>query len=108
MPTQDRQLTATLAPVLLLAAVGVVIAAQLLPAVPIAAAIALAGWGSALALAPRRAAFLLAAVVYAPIVTIAIASQIDAASAHGLWRQFIAAVDAGAAFALLIQLARRV
>jgi hypothetical protein len=108
MSTQHRQLTATLAPALLLIAIGVVILAQLAPAIPIAAAISLAGWGSALALSPRRGAFLLAAIVYAPIVTFAIASQIDAASTHSLWRQFIAAVDAGAAFALLFQLARRV
>jgi hypothetical protein len=97
-----------LAPLLLLAAVGVVLAAQWASAVPIAAAVALAGWGSALALVRRRERFLLAAVVYAPLVLLAIGAQLDAAGrSESLFREFLAAVDAGAAGALVFQLGRR-
>lgn len=108
MSPRERQLTVhTLAPLLLLAAIGVVIVAQLWHAVPTAAAIALAGWGTALAMSPRQGRFLLAAIVYVPLVTLAIAAQLDAASAGSLLRQFVAAVDSGAAAALMVLLLRR-
>jgi hypothetical protein len=108
MPSRQRQLAVpTLAPALLLVAVGVVIVAQLWHVVPIAGAIALAAWGTALALPARRGYFLLTLLVYVPMVTIAIASQLDAASAGSLLRQFFVAMDAGAAGGLMVLLARR-
>jgi len=89
------------------AAVGIVIVAQVWNVVPIASAIALAGWGTALGLAPRRGRFLLAAIVYVPLVMLAIGAELDAASTSTL-RQFFAALDSGAAGALMFLLVRRV
>ena len=105
---RDRQLSAqTLAPTLLLTAVCVIIFAQVWPVMPIAGAIALAGWGTALALPALTGRFLLTLAVYVPLVTLAVAAQLDAASTGSLVRQFFAAVDAGAAAGLMILLARR-
>ena len=106
--SRERQLAAqTLAPTLLLIGVGVAIVAQLWSAVPIAGAVALAAWGTALAGRPRRERFLLVLLVYVPLVTLAIAGQLDAAAAGSLWRQFFAAVDAGAGGGLMVLLMRR-
>lgn len=93
---------------LLLAAVAIVILAQLWPVVPIAGAIGMAGWGTALAIPGQRARFLLALAVYVPLVTLAVAAQLDAASTKTLARQFFAAMDSGAAAGLMVLLARRV
>jgi hypothetical protein len=109
MPSHDRQLAAyPLAPLLLLATVGVAILAQIWPVVPLAGAVALAGWGTALALGARRGWFLLALVVYAPLVALAIVAQLDAASTGSLVRQFFTAMDAGAAAGLMVLLGRRI
>jgi hypothetical protein len=108
MTPHDRPLAvSTLAPLLLNAAVGIVIVAQLWSFVPIAAAIALAGWGTALALAPRPSRFLLAAIVYVPLVMLAIGAELDAAGTSTV-RQFFTAMDSGAAGALMFLLVRRV
>jgi hypothetical protein len=109
MAPRDRSLTVqTLAPLLLLIAVGVAILAQAWSAVPIAGAIALAGWGTALKLAERPGGILLTLVVYAPLCLLAMASQLDAASNASLVRQFFVAMDAGAAGGLMVLLARRI
>jgi hypothetical protein len=108
MTPNDRQLASqTLAPMLLLAGVGVAIIAQLYSAVPLAGAVALAAWGTALARQPRRNWILLVLVVYVPLVALAIAAQLDAASAGSLWRHFFASMDAGAAGGLMVLLMRR-
>jgi hypothetical protein len=108
MTPRDRQLTVhTLAPLLLLFAVGTAILAQLWSAIPLAGAVALAGWGTAIALAPRPGRYLLAALVYGPLVVVAITAQLDAASDGSLVRQFFAALDAGVAGALIFRLIRR-
>jgi hypothetical protein len=108
MTPHDRTLSAsTLAPLLLNAAVGIVIVAQAWNVVPIAGAIALAGWGTALGLGARPGRFLLAAIVYVPLVMLAIGAELDAASTS-TWRQFFTAVDSGAAGALMFLLVRRV
>lgn len=109
MTPHDRSFSRqTLAPTLLLVAVGMAILGQLWNAVPLAGAIALAAWGAALALAPRRGAVMLTLVVYAPLVALAIGSQLEAASTGSLVRQFFVAMDAGAAAGLIVLLARRV
>jgi hypothetical protein len=108
MTPHDRPLVvSTLAPLLLNAGVGIVIVAQLWSFVPIAAAIALAGWGTALALAPRQSRFLLATIVYVPLVMLAIGAELDAAGTSTV-RQFFTAMDSGAAGALMFLLVRRV
>ena len=109
MTTQEREYSArVLAPSLLIAAVTVALVAQFWSAVPIAAAVAVAGWGSALAVPRRNERFLLAALVYAPLVVLAMAAELHAARESGsLVRQFFAAIDAGAAGALVFQLVRR-
>jgi hypothetical protein len=108
MTRHDRQLAShALAPVLLLIAVAVAIVVQLGAPLPIAGAVALAAWGTVLAGGASRGRIVLALAVYVPLTLLAIGSQLDAASAAGQARQFIAAMDSGAAVALLIQLARR-
>ena len=108
MTPRDRSFTVqTLAPLLLLIAVGVAIVGQLWSAMPIAGAIALAGWGTALTMSRRSGAVLLTLVVYAPLCLLAIASQLDAAASSSLVRQFFVAMDAGAAAGLMVLLARR-
>ncbi len=98
----------TLAPLLLLTGVGIVILAQLWSAMPMAAGVALAGWGSALAIPPRRhMRSLLVLAVYVPLVALAMGAQLDAASAGSLLRRFLVAMDAGAAGGLMALLVRR-
>jgi hypothetical protein len=97
-----------LAPLLLLAGVGIVILAQLWSVVPMAAGVALAGWGSALAIPPqRRVRSVLVLAVYVPLVALAMGAQLDAASAGSLVRRFLTAMDAGAAGGLMALLVRR-
>jgi hypothetical protein len=97
-----------LAPLLLLAGVGIVILAQLWSVVPMAMGVALAGWGSALAVSPRwRLRSLLVIAVYVPLVALAMGAQLDAASAGSLLRRFLVAMDAGAAGGLMALLVRR-
>ena len=55
-----------------------------------------------------RERFLLAALVYVPLVALAVAAQLDAASHAGLWRQFFVALDAGAAGGLMALMLRRI
>jgi hypothetical protein len=109
MRTHERQiLVPTLAPLLLLAGVGIIILAQVWTVVPVAGGVALAGWGSALAVSPRwRVRFLLVLAVYVPLIALAIGAQLDAASAGSLLRRFLTAMDAGAAGALMALLVRR-
>jgi hypothetical protein len=106
MTPRDRPLSVhVLAPTLLLAAVGAGIVAQFWRELPLAGAIGLSAWGTALAVGSRLQA--LALLVYIPLTALAIAAQLDAASAGSLLRQFIAAFDAGAAAGLLILLVGR-
>jgi hypothetical protein len=108
MRPRDRQLTSpTLAPTLLLISVAVVIGAQLGAPLPMAGAIALAAWGTALAGSPGRGRVALVLIFYLPLVVLAMASQLDAAEAAGHGRQLVAAMDSGAAAALLVLLGRR-
>jgi hypothetical protein len=108
MTSRDRQLTThALAPTLLLISVAVAIVAQLGAPLPLAGAIALAAWGTALASTPTRGRLLLTLAIYLPLTMLAIVSQIDAASTAGYARQFVAAMDSGAAVGLLILLSRR-
>jgi hypothetical protein len=109
MTSRERQLsTHALAPTLLLISVAVAIVAQLGAPLPLAGAIALAAWGTALAATPTRGRLLLTLAIYLPLTMLAIVSQIDAASAAGYARQFVAAMDSGAAVGLLVLLSRRV
>jgi hypothetical protein len=107
MTPRERHLSFhVLAPTLLLMAVGVVIVAQFWRELPLAGAIALAAWGTAIAVGSRLHGLALA--VYAPLTALTIVAQLDAAAAGGLLRQFVAAFDAGAAGGLLVLLTRRV
>jgi hypothetical protein len=109
MTPRDRQISAhALAPTLLLISVSAAIVAQLGAPLPLAGAIALAAWGTALAAAPTRGRLLLTLVVYLPLTALAIIAQLDAASTAGYGRQFVASMDSGAAVGLLILLLRRV
>lgn len=109
MRSQDSSAAVpTLAPLLLLAGVGIVILAQLWSGVPMAGGVALAGWGSALATGPRRPVrSLLVLAIYVPLVALAMGAQLDAASAGSLLRRFLVAMDAGAAGGLMALLVRR-
>jgi hypothetical protein len=107
MTPRERHLSLhVLAPTLLLMAVGVVIVAQFWRELPLAGAIALAAWGTAIAVGSRLNGLALA--VYAPLTALAIVAQLDAAAAGSLLRQFVAAFDAGAAGGLLVLLTKRV
>ncbi len=97
-----------LAPTLLLLSVAAAIVVQLGAPLPLAGAVALAAWGTALAGAPGRGRVLLALIVYVPLTALAIVAQLDAAKGGGYGREFIAAMDSGAAAGLLILLMRRV
>ena len=109
MTPHEQHLSArTLAPLLLVAGVGVAILAQLLPGTPMAVGVALAGWGTALALPRWRSRFLIALLIYTPLVLLAMGAEIDAARRTGsLAWQFFTAIDAGAGAALLVQMGRR-
>jgi hypothetical protein len=108
MTPRERQLsTHALAPTLLLVSVAVAIVAQLGAPLPLAGAIALAAWGTALAGSPARGRILLTLLVYLPLTALAIVAQLDAASTAGYGRQFVASMDSGAAVGLLILLLRR-
>lgn len=107
MPRHRELAAQTLAPTLLLVGVAIAILAQLWSAIPLAGAVALAGWGTALARPARREWNMLVLVVYVPLVVLAIASQLEAASTASLTRQFLAALDAGAAGGMMALLMRR-
>jgi hypothetical protein len=92
---------------LLIAGVGIVLLSQLWPAVPMAGAIALIAWGTALAAAGRIRLLILAAVVYAPLGVLAVTAQVDLAMRSSLAWGLFAAVDAAAAIVLLYSLARQ-
>ena len=105
----DRPLAAApLAPTLLLISVAAAIASQLGAPLPLAGACALAAWGTALAAARSGLRLVVALAVYTPLVALAIIAQIDAASGTSAAREFIAAMDSGAAVGLLVLLLRRV
>ena len=108
MTPHERELSMhTLAPVLLAISVVVAIVAQLGAPLPLAGAIALAAWGTAMAASFGRGRTVLVLAVYVPLVALAILAQLDAAEGAGYGRQFVAAMDAGAAAALLVLLMRR-
>jgi hypothetical protein len=108
MTPRDRQLSSSaLAPTLLLISVAVAIVVQLGAPLPLAGAVALAAWGTALVGAPGRGRVPVTLLVYLPLVALAIVAQLDAAEAGGYGRQFVAAMDAGAAVGLLVLLLRR-
>jgi hypothetical protein len=93
---------------LLLAGVGVVIAAQLWPGVPICGAIALIAWGTSQAVAHRPSLMLLAAAVYVPLGVVAVMAQVDLAMrADSLMWAALAGLDAAIAITLLFSLARQ-
>jgi hypothetical protein len=93
---------------LLLAGVGVVIAAQVWPGVPICGAIALIAWGTSQTVANRPGYLVLAAVVYAPLGVIAVMAQVDLAMrAESLAWASLAGLDAAIAITLLFSLARQ-
>jgi hypothetical protein len=87
---------------LLLIGVAIVIAAQLVPGVPIGVAVALLAWGTALTLVRRRGWLLVAAACYAVLGVLVISAQVDLAirSPSPAWGLLIA-VD-GAAAAMLL------
>jgi hypothetical protein len=93
---------------LLLAGVLIVLAAQVWPAVPIAAAIALVAWGTSLTVSRQAGLLLVAAIVYAPLGVIAVMSQVDLAMrAESVAWAVAAGLDAAAAIVLLGSLARQ-
>ena len=89
---------------LLLIGVGVILAAQWWNAVPIATAIALAGWGTSLTAPRRRWVIVLTAVVYAALGIVTIASQVDLAMNASFAWAALAAVDGAVAFMLIYSL----
>jgi hypothetical protein len=92
---------------LLLIGVAIVLAAQLWSAVPMAGAVALIAWGTALSVANRCGLLLLAAAVYAPLGIIAVMAQVDLAMRASLAWGLVAGLDAAAAIVLLASLARQ-
>jgi hypothetical protein len=96
------------APTCLLVAVGVVIAAQLWSGVPLAAACALAGWGTALAVGRRRGLLLATVVLYAPLCVWAVAAEVDLAlRSPSLAWGLLVALDGAVAAALTFSLVRQ-
>lgn len=93
------------APILVLAGVAVVIAAQFTKAVPITGAIALIAWGTCLAVRRRCSLLLLAASLYAPLSIIAVMAQVDLALRSAPPWRVVVALDAGLAVMLLYKLA---
>jgi len=92
---------------LLLTGVGIVILSQLWPAIPMAGAIALVAWGTALAVSRRRGLLVLAAAVYAPLAVLAVMAQVDLAMRWSLAWGLLAGLDAAAAIVLLYSLVRQ-
>ena len=91
----------------MLAGVGVAIAAQLWPGVPICGAIALIAWGTSQAVAHRPGLMLLAAAVYVPLGVVAVMAQVDLAMrAESLVWAALAGLDAAIAITLLFALSR--
>lgn len=107
--SHDRHFaTNILAPGLMLAGVAIILLAQLWPALPMAGAVALVAWGSAAAVNHRPTRLVLVTVVYGSLVLLAIAAQLDVAEKSGsLLRQFLVAMDAGAAGAIQFLIAKR-
>ena len=92
---------------LLIAGVAVVVLAQLWPAVPMAAAIAVVAWGTVLNVGHRRELLVLAALVYTPLGILAVMSEVDLAMDASLGWAVLAGLDAAAAITLLYHLACR-
>jgi hypothetical protein len=89
----------------LLTAVAIVIAAQLMPGVPLATAVALAAWGTALAVGRRRGLLLAAVAVYAPLCVWAVAAEIDLAMrSPSLAWGLLVALDGAACTSLIYSL----
>jgi hypothetical protein len=85
-----------------------VIFAQLCPGVPLAAACALAGWGTALAVGRRRGLLLATVILYAPLCMWAVAAEVDLAmrSPSMAWGMLVA-LDGAASVALTWSLVRQ-
>ena len=100
--------TSVHAPACLLAAVGLAIASQLWPGVPLAGAVALAAWGTVLALGRRRGLLLAAVAMYAPLCILAVMAQVDLAlrSPSLLWC-ILATLDAALSVVLTYALVRQ-
>jgi hypothetical protein len=92
---------------LLLAGVVIVIAARLWPVVPMAGAVALVAWGTALTVPRRIGLLVLAAAIYAPLGVLAVMAQVDLAMRSSLAWGLFAGLDAAAASLLLYSLARQ-
>ena len=92
---------------LLLAGVAIVFAARLWPVVPMAGAVALIAWGTALTVPRRIGLLMLAAAVYAPLGVLAVMAQVDLAMRASLAWGLLAGLDAAAAITLLYSLARQ-
>jgi len=100
--------TSAHAPRCLLAAVGVAIAAQLVPGVPLAAAVALAAWGTALAVGRRRRLLVATVLVYAPLCVWAVAAEVDLAMrSPSLAWGWLVALDGAAGVVLTWSLVRQ-
>ncbi len=84
------------------------IAAQLWPGVPLAGAVALAAWGTALAVSRRRGLLLATVAVYAPLCVWAVAAEVDLAmrSASLTWGMLVA-LDGAAGIILSWSLVRQ-
>ncbi len=108
MPSSRFSSPSTQAPACLLAAVAIVIAAQLVPGVPMAAAVALAAWGTALSVGRRRGLLVAAVLVYAPLCIWAVAAEVDLAMrSPSLAWGLLVALDGAAGFTLIWSLVRQ-
>jgi hypothetical protein len=96
------------APACLLAAVSLAIASQLWPGVPLAGAVALAAWGTVLAMGRRRGLLLVAVAMYAPLCVLAVMAQVDLAlrSPSLLWC-VLATLDGALSVVLTYSLVRQ-
>lgn len=88
--------------------VWIVISAQVFAGVPIAGAIAICAWGTALCIG-RKSNAAVVLLVYGPLAAVAVAAELHSAlnSTSPAWR-LAAAVDAAAAASLMTMLVRHV
>jgi hypothetical protein len=77
-----------------MAGVAIVLLAQLWPAVPMAAAIALVAWGTVLNVSHRRDLLVLAALIYTPLGILAVMSEVDLAMEASIGWAVLAGLDA--------------
>ena len=90
-----------------MAGVAIVLLAQLWPAVPMAAAIALVAWGTVLNVSHRRDLLVLAGLIYTPLGILAVMSEVDLAMEASIGWAVLAGLDAALAITLLYHLACR-